>query len=126
MKPLCEVTVGQVLPFIRALVAKRLVEGYGLSQSLAAKKLGMSQPAISQSQRELRGSRAGLKGYPKLLDMVNSIAKGVSEGSLNPEQATLEFCKICKYLRFEGIICKLHRDLYPSLESCNICVEGEV
>ena len=125
MKPLCEVTVGQVLPFIRALVAKRLVEGYGLSQSQAAKRLGMSQPAISQYRRELRGSRTGLREYPKLLDMVNSIAKGVSEGSLNQEQATLEFCKICKYLRLEGIICKLHRELYPNLESCNICLEED-
>ena len=123
MKPLCEITAGQVLPFIRALVAKRLVEGYGLSQSLAAKKLGMSQPAISQYRRELRGRRTGLKEYPKLLDMVNSIARGISEGSLNQEQATLEFCRICKYLKIEGIICKLHREIYPNLESCNICLE---
>jgi predicted transcriptional regulator len=123
MKPPCEVTVSHILPFIRALVSRRLVEGYGLSQSLAAKKLGMSQPAISQYRRELRGSRAKLKEYPKLLDMVNSIAKGVSDGSLSPEQTTLEFCKICKYLKLDGVICKLHRDLYPSLESCNICIE---
>ena len=123
MKPLCEITASQVLPFIRALVAKRLVEGYGLSQSLAAKRLGMSQPAISQYKRELRGRRAGLREYPKLLDMVNSIARGISDGSLNQEQATLEFCKICKYLKIEGIICKLHREIYPSLESCNICLE---
>jgi predicted transcriptional regulator len=123
MKPLCEVTASQVLPFIRALVAKRLVEGYGLSQSLAAKRLGTSQPAISQYKRELRGSRANLMEYPKLLEMVNTLAKGISDGSLNQEQATLEFCRICKYLKFEGIICKLHRDLYPNLESCNICLE---
>lgn len=123
MKPLCEVTANQVLPFIRALVAKRLVEGYGLSQSKAAEKLGMSQPAISQYKRELRGSRTGLKEYPKLLDMANSLARGVSDGSLNQEQATLEFCKICRYLKLEGIICKLHRDLYPNLENCNICLE---
>lgn len=123
MKPLCEVTVSQVLPFIRALVAKRLVEGYGLSQSKAAEMLGMSQPAISQYKRELRGRGAGLKEYPKLLDMVNFIARGISDGSLNQEQATLEFCKICKYLKIEGIICKLHREIYPSLDKCNICLE---
>ncbi len=124
MKPPCEIIANQVLPFIRAMVAKRLVEGYGLSQSLAAKRLGMSQPAISQYKRELRGSRAELREYPKLLDMVNSLARGVSDGSLSQEQATLEFCRICRYLKFEGIICKLHRDLYPGLESCNICLEG--
>jgi len=122
MKPMCETTVSQVLPFIRALVAKRMVEGYGLSQSKAAEKLGMSQPAISQYSRELRGSRSALMEYPKLLDMVNSMARGISDGSLNQEGATLEFCKICKYLKIEGIICKLHREIYPNLDSCKICL----
>ena len=115
MKPFCEVVAFEILPAVRAMVARQLMEKYNISQKRAALLLGVSQPAVSQYKRELRGSRStGLKEYPKLLDMINSIARGISDGSLNQEQATLEFCKICKYLKFEGAICKLHRDLYPN------------
>ncbi len=125
MKPLCEVIALEMLPAVRAMIARKLVVNYGLSQKQAAEKLGVSQPAISQYKRDLRGFKTGIfKENPKLLEDVNSLAKRIASGELNPLQATIAFCELCKAIRFDGTGCQLHKKLDPSLETCTICMEN--
>jgi hypothetical protein len=38
MKPFCEIIVANILPAIRAVVAKELIEEYGLNQTEVSKK----------------------------------------------------------------------------------------
>ncbi len=124
MKPVCEVMVTQILPAIRALVARKLVEKHGFSQKAAAEKLGTSQPAISQYSREIRGYKNHIiKSDPKIMEMIDIIAERVSRGELSQEMLTMEFCNICRYMRSSGMLCEIHRKLYPSLEKCTICIE---
>lgn len=124
MKPFCEVMVLEVLPGVRSMVARKLVDEHGFSQKIAAERLGTTQPAISQYKRELRGHKLKLfKNNPKVLDMINSIAERTASGELSPDQIVLEFCGMCKYLKSSGIACKIHRDMYPSLEKCRICLD---
>ena len=125
MKPVCEIIVQEILPSVRAMVAVKLTKTYGLSQEQAARKMGTSQPAISQYKREIRGHKSRVfKQNPKLLDMVDDIAKKVASGELATHEITSEFCRICKYLRSKGIMCELHRELNPSLQECNVCLKG--
>ena len=122
MKPVCEIIVQEILPSVRAMVAVKLTKTYGLSQEQAAKRMGTTQPAISQYKREIRGHKSRVfKSNPKLLEMVDDISKKVASGELATFGITLEFCRICKYLRSQGIMCELHRELNPSLEECNVC-----
>jgi len=124
MKPVCEIIVQEILPSVRAMVAVKLTKTYGLSQEQAAKKMGTSQPAISQYKREIRGHKSRVfKQNPKLLDMVDDIAKKIASGELATYDITPEFCRICKYLRSNGIMCELHRKLNPSLQECNVCMK---
>ncbi len=124
MKPVCEVIVQEILPSVRAMVAVKLTKTYGLSQEQAAKRMGTTQPAISQYKREIRGHKSRVfKQNPKLVEMVENIAKKAASGELAAHDITLEFCGICKYLRSQGIICDLHRELNPSLASCNVCMK---
>jgi len=116
VKPLCEVIALEILPAVRAMVARKLIVNYGLSQKQAAERLGISQPAISQYKREIRGYKTGFfKKNPKLLEDVNFLAKRIASGELNPDQATVAFCELCKVIRFDGAGCQLHRELDPSL-----------
>ena len=125
MKPVCEIIVQEILPSVRAMVALRLTKTYGLSQEQAAKKMATTQPAISQYKRELRGHKSRVfKQNPKLLEMVDDIAKKVASGELATYDITLEFCRICKYLRSKGIMCELHRELSPSLQECSVCLKA--
>ena len=51
-----DMMVQEVLPSVRALMARKLLE-HGFSQKQAAEKLGLTQPAISQYKRNLWGFR---------------------------------------------------------------------
>ena len=126
MKPVCEVMVMEVLPGIRAMVARKLVEKHGLSQKAAAEKLGTTQPAISQYKREMRGSKIkSLESSPRLLEMIDSIASRTAGGKLSQDEISSEFCSVCRFMRSSGLACELHRRMYPSLENCTICMDGE-
>ena len=57
MKPYCEVASQYLLPTLRALVAKNLMEKYKMTQQDAASKIGLTQSAVSQYMRQLRGSK---------------------------------------------------------------------
>jgi len=127
MKPLCEVVSQDVLPAVRALVAKKMIEEYGLSQKSAAERLGTTQPAISQYMSRLRGQKARVfNAYPAVLERISSLAEGVAKEEIKADQVTLRFCEICRLMLKEGIICKLHRDMYPSLSACNVCMDNKV
>ncbi len=105
MKPLCENMISELLPGFRALVAKKLIEDHGFSQTQVAVMLDTTQPAISQYKRELRGRNAEtfLKN-PNLLDLLEKITKGIASGEVKPDQTGHEFCKVCKFLRENNIV----------------------
>jgi predicted transcriptional regulator len=114
MKPVCEVMVMEVLPGIRAMVARKLVEKHGFSQKVAAEKLGTTQPAISQYKRELRGSRMkSLENTPRLIQMIDSIASKAASGKLSHDEINSEFCSVCRFMRSSGLACEFHRRRYP-------------
>ena len=60
------------LPAMRALVAKELINNYGMTQTDVAKKMDMTQPAISYYLHELRGIKVKvLNKNEKVMDFVN-------------------------------------------------------
>ena len=116
----------EVLPGIRAMIARKLVEKHGLSQKKAAERLGTTQPAISQYKREIRGSRfRALESSPRIVEMIDEIAAKTASGRLDQHEITTEFCSICRFMRKEGLVCEFHRRMYPSLEDCTICMNGK-
>ncbi len=105
MKPLCENMISELLPGFRALVAKKLMEDHGFSQTQVASMLETTQPAISQYKRELRGRKTKVfLENPNLLGLLEKITKGIASGEVKPEQAGSEFCRVCKFLRENNIV----------------------
>lgn len=105
MKPLCEYMISEMLPGFRALVAKKLMEDHGFSQTKVAEMLDTTQPAISQYRRELRGRKTSvfMKNH-RLLELLERTAKNIAMGKIKPEQTGIEFCKICKFMRDNDIV----------------------
>ncbi|MBU3957705.1 MAG: helix-turn-helix domain-containing protein [Nanoarchaeota archaeon] len=127
MKPLCEIIVLDVMPAARALIAKDLVEKHGLTQAAAAKKLGMTQPAISQYRRNLRGGKAGIMEKDgEVMGKINSIAERIARGELSHVDATNEFCEICKLMRRRLLLCETHKKYVAGLDNCRICEKKAV
>ena len=124
MKPVCEVAVKVLLPGVRALLARELVFSYGLSQQDVAGKLGLTQPAVSQYLRSIRGCFASkLCQSEEIVDIINTIAWEASRGSSDISLLNKEFCRICKIARVSGMLCSRHRSVCYGIEDCEMCRE---
>ncbi|MBI4181778.1 MAG: helix-turn-helix domain-containing protein [Candidatus Aenigmarchaeota archaeon] len=95
MRTVFEIMSQEVLPCVRAQAAKKLMET-GLSQKQIAERLGLSQPAISQYKRDLRGRKTGVfADYPRLLEEARQIAHRIAAGEISMDQAHGEIFAAC-------------------------------
>lgn len=123
MKPFCEIIVQNVLPTVRALVAKGLIENHRLTQEAVAIKLGTTQPAVSQYIRDLRGSKIKtIEKDDEIIKEIEGISNRIASGELNSFSATKEFCGICKNIRTKKLICNICGFKKEDIEEkCNLC-----
>ena len=122
MKPFCEVIVSTILPAIRSLITRELLKTYGLTQKQVAELLGLTQPAISQYNREYRGFNIQLlEKDPEIIEMIDVLTEKIYDGKLTPVQILSSFCNICKKVRESRIICSLHEQIYPQIAPCLKC-----
>lgn len=99
MSQLATTIFREAIPSMKAMVAKRLVEVYGLSQKQAAAKMGTTQPAISQYKRGIRGNKtAYLLANQKAVETLESLAKRVANNELTERQVMIELLRICEAL----------------------------
>jgi len=123
MKPYCEIASQYLLPTLRALVAKNLMEKYRLTQQDTALKLGLTQSAISQYTRQLRGSKIKTIEKDKgIIEEIDKFSGRIASGELNTLTSLDAFCGICKLIRNKRILCEIHIKYFPALKDCNICL----
>ena len=93
MKMPCEMK-SDVLPAIRAELAKVLVEDYGCTQTKAADLIGVNRAAVSQFKSEVRGNKITFSN--EVHDKIKQTAGYLRDESL-PEQLKIKsICDICK------------------------------
>lgn len=108
MRTLCETMAMYIIPAVRAMVARDLIEKYRMTQKEAAKRLGMTQPAVSQYKKHLRGIRTKiLDNETKIGSMISQISSSLAKNEMSHEEAAVEICKICKYIRENGLVKKI-------------------
>ncbi|MEM3672789.1 MAG: hypothetical protein QW468_00980 [Candidatus Bathyarchaeia archaeon] len=120
----CEIAVKCLLPAVRALLAKELTAKHNLKQSEAAKRLGVSQPAISLYQRKIRGKAINLEKDPDIVEQIENLANALAEENLAYKDFIQTFCEICRKIRAKGLLCKMHKTMDPSIdtEKCGLCL----
>lgn len=124
MKPYCEIVAQYVVPTMRALIAKRLMEKYKLTQQAAALKLGLTQSAVSQYMRNLRGAK--IKSIEKdaaISKEIDVFVDEIAAGNISSLKTLDDFCKICKSIRRKKLLCDIHMKLFPEMKDCRICLE---
>lgn len=93
----CETFVKNVLPTVRAMIARDLIQKYDLTQKEAARRLEMTQPAISQYKNKLRGNKT--KNHLETEEAskkIEEISKQLSEEKMDMVEFTKEICNICR------------------------------
>ncbi|MGA2626582.1 MAG: helix-turn-helix domain-containing protein [Candidatus Bathyarchaeia archaeon] len=118
-----ELASKSVIPAIRALVVKRLVEERGMTQQEAAKLLGVTQPAVSKYLHEKRGAAIKLKGIKEIDEATGEIAELVSSQKVPQIEVMSKIEAACDYVRRNRYMCDLHKKLEPSMDvnSCHVC-----
>lgn len=126
MKPFCEVIVADALPALRALITKELMQIHGLNQTEVSKKLGITQPAVSQYRRELRGHKLRLLlDNEEIMGLIKKLSHEIALSDMPAIGIHEKLCEICRKMREEGVICRLHASRYPSIGPCKICFKVE-
>jgi predicted transcriptional regulator len=124
----CEVAVKCVLPVVRAMIAKQLTTKYKLKQADAAKRLGVSQPAISLYYRKIRGKAINLENDQDINNLIENIAKTLADHKPSRRDLTTKYCETCKTIRAKGLLCNLHKTFDPTIntEDCDICKNNPI
>jgi len=94
----CERVARQILPAIRSVVARRLAEEYGLTQTDIAKRLGVKQATVSLYLYSKRGGSLEVQRLLKraeLADIVDEIVRDVA----NDVDVASKLCKLCARVR---------------------------
>lgn len=126
MNPPCEITVKILLPALRVLIAKELSETYGWTQTRIARKLGVTQAAVSGYLAQVE-SDVILPPFQveELRALAKSITSEISMKRLTHTDLISNICKICLSLRRGGTICHAHKIKLHELEDerCSICMQ---
>jgi predicted transcriptional regulator len=86
----CDTMVRNILPPMRAEMVSRLVQKQGLSQSDAAKRLGVTRAAVSQYMSKKRGVSEG-QISSELDSLIDRWALAVVTG-----ESDLNLCDVCQ------------------------------
>ncbi len=118
----CEVAAKSVIPALRAMVARELMENYGLKQEQVAQKLGVTQAAVSKYRHLVRGEAVELESATEVQAMSKDLALTLSR-SADPLVVSQKFCQACTDIRALGLMCETCRKVDPSwdVEHCTIC-----
>ncbi|MCX8171050.1 MAG: helix-turn-helix domain-containing protein [Candidatus Bathyarchaeota archaeon] len=102
----CESIGRHLTPIFRAYLAKELIEKHGFTQVEAAKKLGITQAAVSQYLRLKRGVK-GLEEFKDFLPLIESatseVAGEIVSGKIDSGKVALKLCEICLSIRRKSL-----------------------
>jgi predicted transcriptional regulator len=117
-----EVEAKTIIPALRSMIAKKLVDTYHLPQQKVAELLGITQAAVSNYIRDVRGVGVSLEGLEEAQKLADEIVKAILQGE---DQVTLlkKFNEAVKAIKAKRIMCSLHQKLEPELdvERCHLC-----
>jgi predicted transcriptional regulator len=120
----CEIGVKTVLPALRAVMARVLVEKHGLKEQQAAEILGLSQSAISRYATKHRGNIITIEDAPEIqLNIDQMIELLLTERSSRMIDVFELFCQTCKKIREKGLMCQAceKKNAKPTKETCAFC-----
>jgi predicted transcriptional regulator len=120
----CEVAVKSVIPAVRALLAKELVEKHDMRQGQVAEILGVSQSAISKYTKRVRGHVIKIEDVEEIRTPIDNMITLLIERKNRRTDFLRLFCQTCTILRKNGLMCQLCQksDSTIAIEECGICL----
>jgi len=115
--------VKSVIPAIKALMAKELVEEHGLKQDQVAEILGISQSAVSKYSRKVRGYVIKLDDVAEVQPLINDMIVLLMNRTYRRTEFLELFCQTCLAIRKTSLMCEFCQKSDPKIkiEECGFC-----
>jgi len=78
------------------MIARELIEDYGMKQELVAERLGVTQAAVSKYRHQVRGEAVDLEGAAEVRQISRDIASTLVRDP-NPLDVSRKFCQASLY-----------------------------
>jgi predicted transcriptional regulator len=119
----CEVAVRSVIPAVKALIAKELIEEQGLKQDQVAEILGISQSAVSKYSRKVRGHAIKVDDIKEVQPFINGIVTLLLHRTRQSSELLHLFCQACVAVRRTSLMCAFCQKSDPKIkiEECKFC-----
>jgi len=120
----CEIAVKSVLPAVKAFMAKKLVEKYGLNQDKVAEILGISQSAVSKYKRKVRGYVIKIDDIEEVESLIDKLISLLRSETCQRTEFLKFFCQTCMLIRKKGLMCQFCQKTDPKIkiEECSFCL----
>jgi predicted transcriptional regulator len=119
----CEVGVKTVLPAVKAIMARSIVEKHGLNEKQTAELLGLSQSAVSRYVSKERGNLLAIENATEVLTLIDQMVTHLIKEPNNKTEILKLFCQTCKAIREKGLMCPhCQKEMPPEwAENCFFC-----
>lgn len=119
----CEVAVKSLVPAIRSVLARELIQSYGLKQRDVANLLGVTQTAVSKYTRHVRGTVIKIEDVEEVQPTIKEIVVSLANGRMSKYELVAKFCVACQIIRRQHLMCGLCKRSDPSIEvqQCFVC-----
>jgi predicted transcriptional regulator len=123
MRPPCETIVSAVLPAIRSLIARNLIENHSMKQTEVAEVLGTTQSAVSQYLKQKRGDQLTnvLGSLPDVQEAIENLVAEITSRNTQEKESVKTICSICMSLRKDGTICTIYETHSEGQTDCDLC-----
>lgn len=120
----CEVAVKSIIPAVKALLAKELLENHGMKQSQVAKILGISQSAVSKYQANVRGHVIKIEDIDEIRAQIDDMIVLLTQRKNQRTEFLKLFCQTCITIREKGLMCQFCQKSDPTIkiEECHLCL----
>ncbi len=122
-----EIESKTLIPALRAIIAKKLVETHNIREEEISKMLGVTQAAISNYVRGTRGDPsliAKLLGQEQVVKMIDILCDELSSDKAYTPASLAKFIGLCNYIKSSLLICEIHHNLESDIDE-RICKECE-
>jgi predicted transcriptional regulator len=122
-----EIETKTMIPAIRAILAKKLIEEHGIREEEVSKLLGVTQAAISNYVRGTRGDPIlinKLLEVKEVSEMINDICNNLASNMAYTPASLSKFIGLCNYIKSSLLICDIHHNLETNIDEA-VCKECE-
>ncbi|MEM2922888.1 MAG: helix-turn-helix domain-containing protein [Candidatus Nitrosocaldus sp.] len=121
-----EIESRSLIPAIRAIISRKLVNEYNMKEEDVARLLGITQAAVSNYIRGTRGDAElakRLMSEPTVVRRIDEISNELATNRAFMPSTMAKYIGLLNYIRHSLIICDIHHAIEKSIDKdiCKAC-----